>query len=129
MPITHSFKAQYNTGNSQLNFTLGVYIFVEDGIYIAYCPALDLSGYGESEYDAKQSFGEVMRQYIEYCLHKKTLVSDLQRHGWNIKSMKQRKIKSPDTATMMKRNPDFKDIIENKEYSRYLENMAIPSLV
>ncbi len=128
MPFTHSFKAEYDAGDSKLNCVLGVYIFVEDGMYIAYCPALDISGYGENEYEAKKSFSEVMRQYIEYCLHKNTLVKDLQKHGWKVKSMKQRKFTSPDTVTMMKKNPDFKDIIENREYSRYMENFSIPSL-
>ena len=123
------FKSEYSDGESKINMNLGVYIFVEDGRYIAYCPALDISGYGESEAEAKQSFGEVIHQYLEYCLHKNTLVKDLKKHGWKVRSMRQKKIKSPDTETMMKMNPDFKDLIENKEYSRYMENIAIPSII
>ena len=38
---THSFKAAYNTGESQVNLVLGVYIFTEEKTYIAYYPALD----------------------------------------------------------------------------------------
>lgn len=128
MPATHSFKAEYNTENSTLNFLLSVYIFTENNIYIAYCPALDISGYGEKEEDAKKSFGEVMRQYIEYCVHKNTLVKDLQKHGWKVRSVKQKKFKAPDIAYMMKKNLDFKEILDNKEYSRYMENVSIPSL-
>ena len=124
---THSFKAAYNTGESCINLVLGVYIFTEEGIYIAYCPALDISGYGENEQEAKQSFGEVVRQYLDYCIHEHTLTEDLQKHGWKVESIKQHKFKSPDTVSMMKKNPDFKNLIENKEYSKYMENLSIPS--
>ena len=78
---THSFKAAYNTGESCINLVLGVYIFTEEEIYIAYCPALDISGYGENEQEAKQSFGEVVRQYLDYCIHEHTLTEDLQSTG------------------------------------------------
>ena len=85
---THSFKAAYETGMAKISVMLGVYLFKEDNVFITYCPALDLSGYGYDEREAKLSFAEVMRQYLDYCLHKHTLVKDLQRLGWNIKSMK-----------------------------------------
>lgn len=124
---THSFKAAYSTGESQVNLVLGVYIFTEEETYIAYCPALDISGYGKNEIEAKQSFGEVVRQYLEYCIHEHTLTEDLQKHGWKVESIKQHKLISPDTVSMMKRNPDFKNLIENKEYSKYMENLSIPS--
>ena len=104
---THSFKAAYNTGESCINLVLGVY--------------------SENEQEAKQSFGEVVRQYLDYCIHEHTLTEDLQKHGWKVESIKQHKFKSPDTVSMMKKNPDFKNLIENKEYSKYMENLSIPS--
>lgn len=125
---THSFKAAYETGMAKISVMLGVYLFKEDNVFITYCPALDLSGYGYDEREAKLSFAEVMRQYLDYCLHKHTLVKDLQRLGWNIKSMKQRKIKSPDVITLLKRNPAFKDIMEHKDYAKYTEQLTIPEL-
>ena len=92
----HSFEAQYSDGKTKISLNVGVYIFQEDNVYISYCPALDLSGYGETENAAKTSFGQTLGMYIEYCLHKNTLVKDLQKHGWKIKSMKQKRIKAPD---------------------------------
>ena len=71
---THSFKAAYNTGESQVNLVLGVYIFTEEKTYIAYCPALDLSGYGESELEAKQSNGRFAKAWLESRKHKATQV-------------------------------------------------------
>jgi hypothetical protein len=54
-------------------------------------------------------------------------VKDLQKHGWKIKSMKQKRIKAPDINTMMSMNPEFREIIENKDYVKYSESVNIPS--
>lgn len=124
---THTFDAQYSDGNTKVSFSVGVYMFKEDDTFISYCPALDLSGYGMTETEARNSFAQTIGMYIEYCLHKNTLVKDLQKHGWNIKSMKQKKIKAPDINQMMENNPDFKEIIESKEYTEYLEQVKIPA--
>ena len=123
----HSFEAQYSDGKTKISLNVGVYIFQEDNVYISYCPALDLSGYGETENAAKTSFGQTLGMYIEYCLHKNTLVKDLQKHGWKIKSMKQKRIKAPDINTMMSMNPEFREIIENKDYVKYSESVNISS--
>ena len=68
------------------NFNLGVYIFKEGDVYISYCPALDISGYGKDEEEANNSFGEVMRQHVMYCVENGTLAEDLHNHGWESKN-------------------------------------------
>ena len=123
---THSFDAQYSDGRTKVSFSVGVYLFKEGETFIAYCPALDVSGYGNTETESKESFAQSVGMYIEYCLHKNTLVQDLQKHGWSIKSMKQRKIKAPDFDTMLRNNEDFREIIETKDYTKYSENVRIP---
>lgn len=122
-----SFSGEFSNGNKKIAISLGIYLFVEDNAYIAYCPALDLSGYGDTEQGAKESFAETLRIYIDYCMKKSTLVIDLQKHGWNIKSKSQRKIKSPDFSTMMKSNKELRDIIEKKDYTKYSETVGIPT--
>lgn len=124
-----SFKGEYSNGKTRINVKVGVYIFTDDDTYIAYCPALDLSGYGNTEKEAKDSFVLSLSMYIEYCLNKNTLVKDLQKHGWGIKSMKQKKIKSPDVKSMLERLPDFREVLENKNYTKYTENVGIPMFV
>lgn len=124
--LVQPFDAQYSNGKTKVGFSVGVYIFKEDDTFISYCPALDLSGYGLSESEAKESFAQTLGMYIEYCLNKNTLVKDLQKHGWNIKSMKQKKIKAPDFETMLQNNDEFREIIENKDYTKYSENIRIP---
>lgn len=124
-----SFKGEYDNGKTRVNVKIGIYLFIDDNTYIAYCPALDLSGYGTTEKEAKDSFEQSFRMYIEYCLNKNTLVKDLQSHGWGIKSMKQKRIKSPDVKSMIERLPDFREVLENKNYVKYTENMGIPMSV
>lgn len=104
--------------NGTINVTLDVYVFVDGDSYIAYSPALDLSGYGDSEQSAKDSFSVVMDEYIRYAVSQKTLVKDLRAHGWRVRSVKQRKMAAPTFDAMVKSNSTFKDILENREYRK-----------
>ncbi len=107
--------------NGSLSVTLDVYVFMDGDSYIAYSPALDLSGYGYSEDEAKQSFSIVMDEYISYGLSRRTLVKDLRAHGWKVRSLKQRKMSAPSFDVMLRSNDVFKDILEHKEYRKVAE--------
>lgn len=111
--------------NGALNVTLDVYLFMDDNTFVAYSPALDLSGYGTSEQEAKESFSVVMREYIQYALSHKTLVKDLRAHGWRVKSVKQHRMAAPSFDTLIKSNSVFKDILENKEYRKVAEPFPV----
>lgn len=117
--MENSNKIISRDGN--IKVTLDVYLFMDGDAYIAYSPALDLSGYGMNEAEAKDSFSIVMEEYINYGLSHKTLVKDLRDHGWKIKSLKQRKMSAPSFDMMLKTNETFKDILQNKEYRKVLE--------
>ena len=65
-----------------------MYIFKEDNAFIVYCPALDVSAYGDTEIQAKEAFESVFESTLKYMLNKKTLKEDLIKHGWEIKSLK-----------------------------------------
>ena len=105
--------------------TLDVYVFMDGGSYIAYSPALDLSGYGESEEAAKDSFAIVMDEYIAYGISRKTLIKYLRAHGWKVKSLKQRKISAPPFDMLLHNNDVFRDILENKEYRKVAEPFPV----
>lgn len=111
--------------NGKLSVTLDVYVFMDGDSYIAYSPALDLSGYGESEESAKNSFSIVMDEYIAYGVAHRTLVKDLRAHGWKVKSLKQRKMSAPSFDIMLQTNDTFKDILENKEYRKIAEPFPV----
>ena len=76
------FSGQVTVGNSTIQAKLEIYIFQEDGACIVYCPALDLSAYGDNEADAKKAFEQTFEMYVAYCINKNTLYEDLKKHGW-----------------------------------------------
>lgn len=111
--------------NGTINVFLDVYVFIDEDCYVAYSPALDLSGYGESEEEAKDSFSIVMDEYLQYAVSNKTLVKDLRAHGWRVRSVKQRKMAAPSFDSLIKSNSTFKDILEHREYRKVSEPFPI----
>lgn len=57
------------------------FLFREDDNFIAYSPALDLSGYGKTEEDARNSFNIVLKEYFDYAINEGTLYEDLKSHA------------------------------------------------
>ncbi|MBD5278976.1 MAG: hypothetical protein HDS35_00325 [Bacteroides sp.] len=108
-----------------LRVTLDVYLFMEDEVYIAYAPSLDLSGYGQTEDEAMKSFSIVLEEYITYGLSNRTLVKDLRAHGWKVKSFKQRKLSAPSFETLIQNNEMFHDILTTKDYRKVSEPFPI----
>jgi len=50
------FTGELKTSKAGVKAYLELYSFVDDGVYIVYCPSLDLSGYGYSIDEAKNHF-------------------------------------------------------------------------
>lgn len=123
------FTGQFTTSNSTIHAKLEMYMFQEDGAFVVYCPALDLSAYGDNEEEAKKEFEKTFEIHFEYCINKKTLYEDLKLHGWTIKSKKQKKIKAPSFDKMLQTNDAFRDIARNKDYTKYSKEIRIPELV
>lgn len=63
---------------------LGVLIFQEADSYLAFCPALNLSTYGESISDVKSAFDDLIAAYVEDGVKMGTLEKDLLSHGWTL---------------------------------------------
>ncbi len=100
--------------------------FIEDGITIFYSPALDLSGYGKTEKEAKASFWEVMNEFFSYTCQKKTLYEVLISLGWTIKNTKkQLKFTPPKDADLVATNALYNEIVNNKSYKVSRENIEI----
>ena len=100
-----------------ININLSIIIFKEDDNFIAYCPALDISAYGDTEKEAEKAFYEICKIHFDFCIENNTLFDDLIAHGWKI-SEKEQTIKSPKIENIIKTNKLFGDIINNKEYMK-----------
>jgi len=71
-------------GDKFVEVQLGVLVFQEADSYLAYCPALNLSTYGDSISDAKIAFEDVFDAYLQDCTRMGTLEKDLRAHGWEM---------------------------------------------
>ncbi|HBX44799.1 MAG TPA: hypothetical protein DEG28_02790 [Porphyromonadaceae bacterium] len=120
------FDGQLDTKRKSLRAHLEIYSFIENGIYIVYCPALDLSAYGQTEEEAKRTFEKTFEMHFSYCLNENSLYEDLKAHGWNIRGKKSKDIKAPGIDAMIKNNPVLRDILYHKEYSKYNTEVSIP---
>lgn len=123
------FHAELKSKTHELSVKLELYKFKEDNAFIMYCPALDLSTSGKSEEEAEQSFSETFQIYINYCINKKTLVEDLQKNGWDVRSMKQRKMKAPDTKKLLRINETLREIVYNRNYEKTSRSVEIPQFI
>ena len=117
-----ALEGEIHHKNDKINLHVDVLIFKEDEVYIAYCAALDLSAFGNTEEEAKKEFETTMTQYFNYCLNKNTLSLDLKRHGWEVKS--HRRFRAPTDENMLASNETYRDIRAHKNYK--MVEMAIP---
>jgi hypothetical protein len=53
-------------------------------VQVAYCPALEVSSYGDDENDAKESFEEAMQIFLSETDRKGTLEKYLLKMGWQL---------------------------------------------
>ena len=86
--------------NREYHFSIEFFVFQEDGSYIAYCPALDISSSGETFNDAISGFYEMFQLHVECCVENKTLYDDLLAHGWK---MRKSNITPPRFSTLMRK--------------------------
>jgi len=70
--------------NKFIEVQLGVLVFQKDEAYIAYCPALELSTYGDRIGDVKTAFDDLIKSYMEDSIKMGTLEKDLRAHGWDM---------------------------------------------
>ena len=122
-----AFSSNIEPNNKELAFNLSMYIFKEGGSFVVYCPALDLAAYGDTEEHAKKAFDEIFEITIKYEIENNTLVEDLKEHGWTVKGKKGMKMEAPSLNKLL-RNESFRDILSDKEYTTYRQELGIPIL-
>lgn len=117
-------SAKINTVNGIHSVRLSLVGFKEeDGIFIIYSPALDLSGYGKNEEEAKKSFNEALIEFAKYTSDKNTTEKVLTSLGW--KKIKESKYIPPKDTELVRINPQYSDIINNKDFKVTKENLEL----
>lgn len=121
-----TIKGQTKTSRGLVKAKLQLMSFIEDGVFIAYIPALDISGYGKTEKDAHGSLSESLNNYFQYAVNKNTLVEDLKLHGWTIK--KRKAYVAPEITDLINKNEYLHDVFNTKDFSFKRIEIDIPEL-
>ena len=115
-----------NLGFSNQKYHVGLSLveFNEEDVIIVYSPALDLSGYGYTKEEAKNSFTESLHEFFRYTHNKNTLDQVLKDLGWSIKGTKKNpKFNPPKDSDLVSSNLLFNDIVNTKNYRVSRENV------
>lgn len=101
-------------GKATVEVNVEVTILKEGDYLVAYCPALALSSYGDTEQEAKYAFEGAMETFLEESHKRGTLEKILLDLGWALKKHPSPSYKPPASD----RNP----LVIN----RFKEKVAIP---
>ncbi len=118
---------QWVSGKNKIKCNLPLIIFEEENSFITYCPALDLSGYGSNEIEAKKSFEVTLSEYFRYTVNKKTLAKDLTKLGWIIKKSLKKEAIPPSLSNLLKNNDDFSRIFNTYDFQKRTTTINIPA--
>jgi hypothetical protein len=121
------FSGNWNNGHQEIIVNLAMIQFVEDGTQIVYCPALDITGYGKTEHEAKESFEVSLSEFFVYTLHKGTLFADMERLGWKIKK-KGKPMDPPSMQQLLQNNDNFSRIFNNYPFHKFDKPVTIPAV-
>ena len=126
MPDKHvRFNGDYKSSREKILMSLPLIEFEEDGSQIIYCPALDLSGYGKNENEAKQSFEIVLEEFFRYTLNKNTFFEELTRMGWKIKKGN-KPMSPPQMSDLLEKNENFSRIFNEHNFRKFDKEILIP---
>jgi hypothetical protein len=103
-----------------ININVQVVLFEEDNMWVAYCPALELSSYGDDQREAKKAFDEAMNIFLSETDRKGTLERYLLKLGWQLQQKPKLVYNQPvfslqENQKLLQKNPKI-----------YNERVAIP---
>ena len=112
-------------GNKKVTVKLALLLFEDGGVNIAYCPAVNVYGYGNTSTEASKSFEVCLEEFFTYTLHKKTLVKELENLGWRIK--KEHKFYPPEFSSLLDKNKTLHKILNTRNFTKIDQDFTIPA--
>lgn len=119
-----SANAKYSDGKKSIELNISIFLWEENSIFYAYSPALDLTGYGYSKEEARESFEIMLQEFLVYTNDKKTIFKELERLGWAVNKKKKRVV-SPDFEDMLSDNEHFKELYKTRDLVRDTSNVNL----
>ena len=96
-------------------------ILVKDGeYYVALCPSLNVSSYGQTQKEAKSAFDEALKIFITETDKKGNLEKELLKNGWVLQQQPKLSYKPPKLSVF----PDAAVFKKNK--LKFKEKIAFP---
>lgn len=101
----------------------------ENSVQFIYSPHLDLTGYGDSLSNAKNSFEIALEDFVDYTLKKKTIGKVLSGLGWEIKgsSKKPKKVLAPSITSVIKDNEYVSEIFDKYSTNTFHQEVGLPA--
>ena len=93
-----------------------IFLFQEDGVWFAHCPALEITGYGNSESEATASFEIMLKEFFRYATEKGSLHEELKRLGWQVEART-----PPSFEKLFSRDETLKHLYDTKPVKTVLE--------
>lgn len=117
-------NAKYSNGRENVEFSVSIFLWEENSIFYVYSPALDITGYGLTKEEARESFEIVLEEFIKYTHNKKTIFQELENLGWAVNKRKKRVI-SPDFEDLLSENEHFRHLYKSKDLVRDSSNVNL----
>lgn len=121
-------KGEINVGSVSYNVRLPILIFEEDNSTVVYCPPLELSGYGNNETEAKESFRISLEEFFRYATHKNTLRTELKRLGWKMKNHPSKPMVPPTMEELLRDNENFSRVFNRYDFKKTVETIQMPAI-
>lgn len=122
-----SFSGTWESGSDNIKVNLPIILFEEDGSQIMYCPALDVSGYGKTEAEARDSFNITLGEFFLYTTNKKTFHTVLQKLGWTLRKSKFKPLHPPSMSELLNNNANFSRIFNSFPFRKIDQPIELPS--
>jgi len=120
-------ESRFSNESGSIRVKVAVISFKEDNAHVIYCPALDLSGSGNTETEARDSFTITVSEYLNYTSNKGTLWTDLRKLGWRIKKNKKKPAIPPPMSELLENNEEFNRIFDNYPYKKFDTGISFPA--
>jgi len=117
-------NAKYSDGRQNVELSVSIFLWEEDSIFYVYSPALDITGYGVSKEEARESFEIILEEFIKYTHNKKTIFKELENLGWAVNKRKKRVV-SPDFEDLLSENEHFRHLYKSKDLVRDSSNVNL----
>ena len=111
-----NLSGEKNIGSKNIKVNVQVIFFKEDKTHFAYIPSFDLTGYGKTDKSAMDSLTVTLDEFLRYTTNKNTLLLELKRLGWKIRSRKKPMV-APQMSDLINTSEQLREIVNYKNFT------------